>query len=352
MIWQTYQTHVVDFLLETLKIEDVFSKDEINRCIGIIRTNGVEARSVRGFKCRSVYPELSILSHSCGNCNSRCIQREDADSIEIRTQKSIEKGEEITFSYTPLLCSTRRRRKLLRDNWCFDCECDRCKDPNENNSNSGSLRCQNCDCRGIVALKNPLDFQSNYVCEKCQIVISGESVRKIEDEYDEKMNRDESKGKDLICFHEDLLEKAKSIFHENHFLVMRIKSQLLSHYGNVPGFFYHELSNELIDRKIGFCEEFLSVYGRLDSGLTDWRGSTLFELATARMTKAQRALDSGDLSVDRFREELMSIIRIYDEVVIILNVETGGTYLSDLRVRARRHISEVKDLIKFSEFLV
>ena len=86
--------------------------------------------------------------------------------------------------------------------------------------------------------------------------------------------------------------------------------------------------------------------------LTDWMGSTLFEMATARMTKAQRALDSRDLSVDRSGEELKPIIRIYDEVVIILNVESGQMYLANLQISDRRHISEVKDLIQFSKFLV
>ena len=36
------------------------------------------------------------------------------------------------------------------------------------------------------------------------------------------------------------------------------------------------------------CEEFLEVYIKIDPGSSDWRGSTLFELAMTRAELAQR----------------------------------------------------------------
>ena len=351
LTWDSYQKHVVDFLRIELKLADEFSAEEINRCIGIIRTNGIETKSVRGFKCRSVFPEVSVLSHSCGNSNARCVQKEDSDSIEIRAQRRIEKGEEITISYTSLLSSTRRRRKMLSSNWCFDCECRRCADPTEFGSNLGTLRCQKCGI-GSVRMKNPLDFESGYECDGCDAEISSEAVMRIEDEYEAALNSDESRGEELIEKYEAFRKKASGIFHDNHFIVMRIKSQLLTHYGNVPGFFYHELPNELLERKIGLCEEFLAVFTLVDPGASDWRGSTLFELATARTTRAQRALDNNTFSVDKFKAELNEVIKIYEEVVTVLSVEAGGSHLADLRVRARRHVTDIKDLVRFSEFLV
>ena len=43
-----------------------------------------------------------------------------------------------------------------------------------------------------------------------------------------------------------------------------------------------------MSRKIELCEEFLEVYTKIDPGSSDWRGSTLFELAMARAELAQR----------------------------------------------------------------
>ena len=74
--------------------------------------------------------------------------------------------EEITISYTSLMTSTRTRRRLLRDNWCFECSCTRCRDPTEMGSHLGSLRCQQCreegEEQGWMVMKDPMDFESEY----------------------------------------------------------------------------------------------------------------------------------------------------------------------------------------------
>lgn len=61
--WNAYQSHVVAFLRNDLQLE--LSEDEINRHIGIIRTNSIETKNENGEKCRSLYANLSLLSHSC-----------------------------------------------------------------------------------------------------------------------------------------------------------------------------------------------------------------------------------------------------------------------------------------------
>ena len=46
--WNAYQTQVVNYLRDELGLADLFSVFEVNRCIGIIRTNGIETRSYKG----------------------------------------------------------------------------------------------------------------------------------------------------------------------------------------------------------------------------------------------------------------------------------------------------------------
>ena len=73
-----------------LKLGEVFSADEINRCIGIIRTNGIRTKGIGGIgsssgsghRCRSVLPNLALLSHNCVS-NARCIQLEN-QVIDVR----------------------------------------------------------------------------------------------------------------------------------------------------------------------------------------------------------------------------------------------------------------------------
>ncbi len=94
-----------------LGLGDLFTSSDVNRAIGIVRTNGIEtsasadpiakvrvrARQETAKKLiffslhifigecrtfRSLFPNVSLLSHSCV-CNARCVQLED-HAIEIR----------------------------------------------------------------------------------------------------------------------------------------------------------------------------------------------------------------------------------------------------------------------------
>ncbi len=59
---------------------------------------------------------------------------------------------------------------------------------------------------------------------------------------------------------------------------MRIKSQLISQYGNVPGYLYNDMSTEKIRRKIELCKEFVQVFDKIDpGGFTDWWAATTYE---------------------------------------------------------------------------
>ena len=114
--WNLYQTQIVDFILKDLGLSDLFSPDEVNRCIGILRTNGIESKSLDGsarFRC--IFPRMSLLSHGCIS-NARCVQRNDS-LIEIIAQRDIDEGEDIFISYTSLLLNNRARRKTLKNNW-------------------------------------------------------------------------------------------------------------------------------------------------------------------------------------------------------------------------------------------
>jgi hypothetical protein len=58
---------------------------------------------------------------------------------------------------------------------------------------------------------------------------------------------------------EELIERLSGSLHPNHYLILRLKSQLISQYGNVPGFLYGNLPEELLRRKIDLCQEYIQV---------------------------------------------------------------------------------------------
>ena len=75
---------IVDFIQNELGLHDLFSEDEIQKCIGIVNVNGIQSKIVLSkqgdeehgifeagyFRC--IYPTMALFSNSC-ECNCRCI---------------------------------------------------------------------------------------------------------------------------------------------------------------------------------------------------------------------------------------------------------------------------------------
>ena len=79
----------------------------------------------------------------------RYIFREGTLESECRTTIPISKGKEILDHYVSPLEGTRFRQKKLREGWCFDCDCQRCCDPTELQTNFSSAICGNCNGQGV-----------------------------------------------------------------------------------------------------------------------------------------------------------------------------------------------------------
>ena len=41
--WDMLQIEIVDYLLKDLKLDDIFTEDEIQKCIGIVRINAIRS---------------------------------------------------------------------------------------------------------------------------------------------------------------------------------------------------------------------------------------------------------------------------------------------------------------------
>jgi len=62
-------------------------------------------------------------------------------------------------------------------------------------------------------------------------------------------------------------------------------------------------------------------------------------------------LDSGDFSAKEFVRELRGIAEMHAEAFSLLAVEAEGTHARDLARRSRAHVGEIKELMRFAEFL-
>ncbi|XP_064188248.1 histone-lysine N-methyltransferase SMYD3 [Anguilla rostrata] len=70
-----------------------------------------------------LYPSVSLLNHAC---RPNCVMVFEGRILRLRAVRDIRPLEELTISYTDVMTPSQDRRKRLREQYCFLCECERC----------------------------------------------------------------------------------------------------------------------------------------------------------------------------------------------------------------------------------
>ncbi|XP_038617029.1 histone-lysine N-methyltransferase SMYD3 isoform X1 [Tachyglossus aculeatus] len=71
-----------------------------------------------------LYPSMSLLNHSC---DPNCVIVFEGTSLFLRAVREIQTGEELTICYLDVLLPSQERQKQLKEQYCFACDCIRCK---------------------------------------------------------------------------------------------------------------------------------------------------------------------------------------------------------------------------------
>merc|ERR1719234_3024648 len=101
---------------EFTKFENI-SKQNAFEVWGIFETNTFH---------NGVCLKMSRFNHSCRS-NAQYFWNEDTNTRDIRALRKIKEGEEITVNYISALLGPRdERRKILKDKYNFDCNCEAC----------------------------------------------------------------------------------------------------------------------------------------------------------------------------------------------------------------------------------
>ncbi|CAH2104363.1 unnamed protein product [Euphydryas editha] len=247
---------------------------------------------------RGLYPLSAFMNHSCIP-NTRNIF--DANySMAVYASKDIAKGEEITSCYTGLLwCSPARRCQLYKSK-NFWCKCARCNDKTEMGTRLSALNCLNKSCIGILLPKIPLDSQTVWVCNICDIIIPPKNINMIQSILGSLVGSlrldDEFQMENTV-----LQRLAIFIPYSNHIFVdIRLRSALKL--GFTDDVNIKELSESRLELKENLCRGTLRTVAALGAGDAHLRGLLLYHL---HAVLAERARRSPDLY-----EELKSEIEI------------------------------------------
>jgi len=316
-----YMENVVDFIRDKLK-QKMWTRDQILRMVGIIRSNACQLNAGRGKgNIRALLPSLSTLNHSC-TANTRIFERSNHSAC-VRAKVQIKKGEEIFLRYTEASEGVIERRDMIRDTWHFICLCDRCSNLT---NRFDAVLCQEC---GEDMLQKSVGFTSPWSCVACDNNISMEEVRKIERKIRKKI--DGNTG-DKIPYYENLMLEIKKDIHPNHHLMIKIWGHLIKAYGKMMKKQESEgktLSLKNVRRKAKLCKDTLDILDKIDPGFSEQSSTILREYTAPRLMLIQYDFQKGKMDPVEAKVQMELLLKdmqksVRDFEVVLENTDQTG----------------------------
>ena len=93
--------------------------------------------------CKCLYLTLALLNHSCSpnSCWSQSAQ--NSEIMELRAIRDIEAGDEVVVNYVCVegrFVETKTRQEMLLKGWNFNCQCDLCQQPGDEETAKSEIR--------------------------------------------------------------------------------------------------------------------------------------------------------------------------------------------------------------------
>ncbi|KAL1497645.1 hypothetical protein ABEB36_008568 [Hypothenemus hampei] len=310
-VYKDIQTRIVDYLhdnfLDALRIlegksgqqvlNDV-SKETMHKICGIIDVNALEIN--QDAEVTALYPTAYLMEHDC-LCNTTHIFENSAKgyAITIRAALPVLKGDHLSTMYTHALWGTQARREHLRETKYFSCKCTRCADPTELGTYLSGLRCIGTQddepCGGIQLPIDPLDDNTEWACNKCDVKLTNQEVCFLVNQIGEEVDNVQLSNPTVREL-DSLLIKMLNFVHPNHYHAYSVKHSLVQLYGYQQGYMPNQLSDDILVRKATMCRELIDVTKKIDPAngrLPLYSGVLFHELYLANMVLIKRKWDLG-----------------------------------------------------------
>lgn len=241
--------------------------ETIHQLCGIIDVNSLEIN--QDAEVSALYPTAYLMEHNCV-CNTfhTFDGQEENFKITVRASIPIKKGEHITTMYTHALWGTQARREHLKETKYFSCECKRCVDPTELGTYLSALRCLGTDnepCGGTQLPVDPLNENTEWSCDKCQVKLDNNEVSYLINQIGEEVDYIQL-GNPTINELDGLFKKLLNFLHPNHYHCYAVKHSLVQLYGYQQGYLPNQISDELLKKKSNMCREMLEITRVIDPG--------------------------------------------------------------------------------------
>ncbi|XP_051508652.1 histone-lysine N-methyltransferase SMYD1b isoform X2 [Myxocyprinus asiaticus] len=245
--------------------------DSISHILGVINCNGFMVSDQRGLQAVGVglFPNLCLVNHECW---PNCTVILNNGKIELRVLSKISPGEEVTVSYVDYLNLSEDRRRLLKQQYYFDCTCEHCT-----NKTKDDLKMAGAEVDGV---KVP-DEKVKEITEYSRKMLEKVDKARIEANYNEVVN---------IC--RECVEKQENVLADTHIYQLRMwctLSEVLSYLQFVEEASYY--SRKMVEGYIKLYHPNNAQLGMatMRAGVTHWQAGHI-EVAHGMICKAYAIL--------------------------------------------------------------
>ena len=329
-------THAEDRVITFIRVFcrlSQYSRSLILRVIGIIDTNAyiIGENRNKNVDIQGLFPTCSIINHSC-QANTVCFATEDLRFV-CRAVVDIPRGAEITtnYLYYQYHCfGNTYRVSELQDYWHFSCNCDRCGDPGELGSGVDRVLCDQCGQHTLTPAPGPLCHYSSApwscLARECSNTKPGPHIAA---KIDETWNYLQDNVWTNLSGQISILESLLHFFGEKHYYVMEVKRRIIELIGGDENS-YDDVEEELLRKKLDYCDEHLKLADILSPGLTEFRAY----MSLHRAQTIYQLMTRGHMKSDP--ETVMTLFDHLDTVILIWrdyrlgSIESGKVELAEL----------------------
>jgi hypothetical protein len=306
-------------------------KNVLHKLCGIIEVNAMTINLSNGTELSAIYPTAFIMAHSCMSNCYYTFDKNQGFKICVQAARDLQKDECLNTMYTHMLWGTAARREHLMASKYFGCKCERCKDPTELGTFFSGLKCLGPDdgppCDGYVLPVDPLEVNSAWACNKCQVPITNTAeisamIDGIGYELEETRNPKTITVKGL----EELHEKLAFVLHPNHFHMFNLKHSLIQTYGHQAEFTHDKMTDAQLQRKVAICKELMAVVTVFDPytiRLALYTSITMHEQCRAEIELLKRELkkDSSASAKQKVAAKMQELLKTLQRSKAIIRNE-------------------------------
>ena len=335
------ESQVINILKNKIKIKfkskansDTLEKF-IKHVMGSFDVNGFEL-TVNGTDLMALYPTCAMMEHSCTPNTKHKFN--SSRQLVLKAAVDIAEGDHISTMYTKILWGTAYRRRHLLENKYFMCQCGRCSDSTEFNTNFSALKCLSCN-DGFVLPEDPLLVKSKWRCNSCKNDISSdvafERTKSLEDMTENALRTPNSESLETL-----IKECVANQAHYNHFHLFKVRHTLLQLYGRGPAGY----KEDVLKKKEKMCQEYLEVCSQLDPGfarLGPYAGVALYEYHEAVMIKVQKMSSKEYPEEKNIEQRVVFAKALLQRCIKSLQDEPEDQPEGKLRAVAQRKLTEI-----------